>query len=477
MRTTVFVLAACLAMATLSTEASAAPGDELVVEVKGKRNTGISRLSRALRRRLADKLGGLRSTRELRAEQDRLQIPNKDRTKPSRLAEATRGIGAKHLLFVRFSKKGRTYTAKSYLISAEDGSIAKKLKHTYKSSKRAGVAGREIADATLGALEMITGQPIAVAPPPPPPPEVEVPVVPDLPAKTIEPDPEPDKPSAPSLDPATPVAPTLPAMATDATPTNNTVEAPIAATRSKEAPFEVRLAAGIGAGLVRRYNLSSNTLPTSDLSHSLSPVALIELQGELNVNLIDVGLAVKANFRPVSYAVSADNRIDDPGGLLVDGRFGLNYRWEIAQRDGKPLELLPRAGLQLARSSVGEHQDNIVLSSTAMALLFGAGVRIPYDRQLEFDLGFDLGPVLSYSENPTTSGDGGGGLAFNADFAARYWFTKRISLALASQFSLMRLGFEGAPTRTVARDEVGRIFDASLSVTDFGTALIVGTRF
>ncbi|MCA9551129.1 MAG: hypothetical protein KC933_13930, partial [Myxococcales bacterium] len=76
-----------------------------MVELRGDKRAGTDRLSTTLRRTLADALGGLRSSSALHREQDRLQISQEERTRPSQLAAAAKGVGADYLVFVRATRK------------------------------------------------------------------------------------------------------------------------------------------------------------------------------------------------------------------------------------------------------------------------------------------------------------------------------------------------------------------------------------
>ncbi|MEL7239314.1 MAG: hypothetical protein AAGK78_10665, partial [Planctomycetota bacterium] len=127
----------------------------VIVEVKGKRADGRRAFSSRLRRTIADRIGGLRSSRKFRRAQRKLGIPKRKQTYPSRLARAAREIKAEFVVFARVSqsqdKEG--YAAKGYLVSAATGKILTRLDVAFATLKGAGGAGVKMANMMLDALE------------------------------------------------------------------------------------------------------------------------------------------------------------------------------------------------------------------------------------------------------------------------------------------------------------------------------------
>lgn len=462
-----------------SQDAASVKGVPVVVEIRGERKHGADRLSRTLRRALADALGGLRSSRALHREQDRLGISDEERTRPTQLAEAARGVAAEYLVFVRIVRNSRAnYEAKGYLIDAKDAQLLHRSIVKYKRpSKEAGDAGVEIAASMLKAL----GELVATRQPPPPPPPP--PIATQIPEPIIEPavvqppvsDPDPDPDPEPVVAVAPPVSQPPAVQPPVSAPPATGVERP--APRRKKGPIDLRLGLGGGAGLLRSYQVSADGVSASSLSHSLSPQGLAQLSAEITLNKIGLGLMMQAALRPVGYTLSINGQPQDLSGLLIDARGALAYHLGVGERAGQKIELLPAVGLRVGRSSVEAHSTNVLPSATLMVVFAQVGLRLPYDENLEFEASVDFGAVASYSESPVTTGSSGGGFGFGADLGVHYWVSERIGVAFDTRFTLDRLSFSDRPTRAVTRIEQANLQDANVSITDVRTAASVVFRF
>jgi hypothetical protein len=446
-------------------------GIPVVVELKGDKGSGTERLSTTLRRTLADALGGLRSSSALHREQERLQITKEERTRPSQLSVAARGVGADYLVFVRVTRKqaGR-YEAKGYLIDVAGQSVVHKHFAAYQRPKReAGPAGEEMARAMLARLSELKA---AAAPPPPPaaPPVVAMPepVLTAPPPAAPPPDVAvaPPPPAAPP--PAVASAPPPAAPPGPATGAQTEVPAP-----PRERSFQLELSAGGGAGLVRSYRLTGDTVGVSDLSHSLSPLGMVSLGAEARLPKVGVGLLAQASLRPVGYTVVTDGQSNEVGGMLVDVRGLLGYHLGVADRAGRKVRLVPGLGVRMAYSGVSEHPGDIIPSARLVSVLAALGVRFPYDAQLELSAGVDMGLVVAYAERPGTTGDSPSGFTFGADLGLKYWFGDRLGVGFDTRFTMDRLAFSDRPTRPLDANERDVLSEARLTITDARAGLSV----
>ena len=458
-------------------DSSSVKGVPVVVELKGRRKHGADRLSRTLRRTLADALGGLRSSRALHREQARLGITDNESTRPSKLAEAGRGVAAEYLVFVRVTRKRRArYEAKGYLIDTKDAQVVhRSIVKFRRPSKEAGKAGVEIANSMLKGLTEI----VAARQPPPPPPVVAV-----APDPTPEPTPEPAPPvappppaAAPSPEPTPPVAVAPAPEPTPEVQPPPSVQTPAPRRTTKDKALSLRIGLGGGAGVVRNYQVSADQLSASDLSHSLGPQGMARLGLELMLPTIGLGLAVETSLRPVGYTIVVDGENQDLSGLLIDARAALGYHLKVSERAGQAISLVPALGLRLSRAGVEDHPTNVVPSANLTVLFAEVGVRLPYDDNLTFELSADFGVVAGYSESPVTTGESAGGFAFGADLGVHYWISDLLGVAFDSRFSLDRLSLSERPTRAVPANEQANLQDANISITDLRTAVSVMFRF
>ena len=140
----------------------------VVVDVRGPRSPIRSRVSRALRRALADEIGGLHSSRVFRETQRKLRIPPARRTLPSQLARVARHVGAEYVVFVRVGGTQRRPqpSAWGYLLSAKDGAILHKGAVPVSTVQDAPRAAQRIADAIMATLRAASApaEPLAEAP-------------------------------------------------------------------------------------------------------------------------------------------------------------------------------------------------------------------------------------------------------------------------------------------------------------------------
>lgn len=448
-------------------------GVTVVVELRGKRRHGADRLSRTLRRKLADALGGLRSSRALHREQDRLEIPKKERTKPSRLAIAGKGVNAEYLVFVRVARKRRArYEAKGYLIETETAKIIAKHTEKYRRpSKEAGPAGERLAIAMLVAIGKLKA---SEAPPAEPPPIAAAPEPPPLPETPTAPPPNPAEPTPapPPTEPAIAAAPPPSFAPPRRAPTPPpSIETPAPKRRPRRGVAEVRVAVGAGAGLVRSYDISAEAVQVSDLSHSLSPQGMARLVAEVELTKIGLGLSVQGSLRPVGYQVVVDSETRELSGMLLDAQAALRYHLALTERAGLPVQLLPALGVRLSRSGVESHSPAVIPNATLISPFARVGARLPYDEQLELEGGVDFGLAAGYAESPVDSGESPGGFSFGADVGLRYWFGARFGVAFDTRFTMDKLSFSNQPTRAVTRNEQAGLLDVNLSIIDVRSAL------
>ncbi len=489
----------------------------VVPPARGRKQHGGPRLTRGLRRTLSDGLGPLISSRALWRAQRSLRIPKKQRWTRRALGRAGQEVGADYVLYTTITRKGWLYTARARLVNTATLEVQMDFRSQfYDPAKDAENRGRRIGRRTLLKMQTLaeegrllaTGPVISpsspVAEPSPASPSTRVPIVddpaPSAPpaARTPAPDTGPLPPSP--IDPVATTDPAVtaadPATAIDAKgppppPSNEPISLLLVdpePTRVARAPSPpppprpraaaVRLSVTGGAGLLRRYDVSSDAVDDSGLSFPLDPTSLVQTNVELLIPTVGLGAEIDGALRLIRYEVGTLGEDPErPFGFIVNGAFWATYHFELAGSGRGALRLIPKIGARLDVASVDEHAANFVISTTALSVAGGLGLRWPVSRTLEIVLAVDGGWVALYEERPTTSGDAQLGFTVGGELDVRIWLTSAFGIAIDSQFRYMRVDFDGAPTRSVPVAEQEQLQDVTVSTQDVLTSMGLALRF
>ena len=500
----------------------------VVPTARGRKQYGGARLSRSLRRTLTESIGPLIPSRALRKAQRKLGLKGRKKWGRRALGRAGREVGADYVLYTSIKRKGWLYTARARLVNTITGQVQMDFRSQYYDpAKEAADRGQRIGARTLLKMQTLAeeGQLLATGTPPdasapagaPPPAAVppsfdETPsiVAPPSdprpsnelgdPATGLEGEPAIESPPSPApspplvgLEPSAPPPPPFGDEPTNAPMNEARVDEPLrtdapAAEAQIERPLQpsatsvevdiIRFEVGGGAGLLRRYDVSSAAVDDSGLSYPLDPTSLVQAGVDLLWPSVGLGAELDFAFRPVRYEVGIANQAPDrPGGLIINGAGWMTYHFELAGSGRYALRLIPKVGARIDVAPVDEHSANFVISSTAIAVAGGLGLRWPVNRTLEIGLAVDGGWVASYSEDPATSGDGGAGFTVGGDLDLRIWLTSTIGIAIDSRYRFLQVSFDGAPTRQLPTAEQGRLENVTVSTQDLLTSLGIALRF
>ena len=501
----------------------------VVPTARGRKTYGGTRLTRALRRALTDGVGPLISSRAFRDMQSNLQIKGKRRWSRRNLARVGREIGADYVLYVTINRKGWLYTARARFINTMTNEVQMDFRSQYYDpSTDTADRGERIAKRTLLKMQTLAEEGLLQISDPAPSP----PLAPLTAESTIEPmaEPpvaslstdeapadrapqasgssfEPERPERPPLGEATDLdrrpasvaqneAPAPPTIAPRASPPSSRVARAAAADSSAPRASErvqaqapppgldgentavFRFDVSGGAGLLRRYDVSSASVDDSGLSFPLDPTSLV--QAGFDVVIPSVGLGAELDFalRPVRYEVGTVGQEPDmPSGLLINTVLWATYHIILAGDGEQAVRLLPKIGGRLDMAPVDQHAANFVISTTAIAVVGGVELRWPVNRTLELGVAIDGGYIASYSEDPTTSGNDGAGFTAGGDLEVRIWLTSTIGIAFDSRYRYAQVDFDGVPTRQVPDAEQGELENVTVATQDLLTSVGVALRF
>lgn len=508
----------------LAQEWTSIRGIRVVADVRGSKRA-TKKIGKPLKRRLVEAIGPLVSPKDLASAQRKMKLKGKRARSPRNLARAGLKIGAEHIIDVYVKKRGRGASVRTRIIDVATSEIAFEEKTKIASVKREGAGhGRAIGDRLIERLQAITnayGGAVTAKPPPAPPPS-DATVLPEttVTAAPFSGDPDEKQPPEPTPPPATPPPPPVasagetddggvkwfsaggevasgpsdapPPPPADAQPPpppsspsswddldkpSSSYEAPPPATVTEPGDEFIRMSLRAGAGLVRDYTLATNE-GSSALSYQLSPLSMFELDFELRVPRVDVGVVLEGAFRPVGYEVDRGSEgVSFPSGLLIDFAGGLRYHAEVLGEGREALQVIPNLGLRVASSSVEQHPSNVIPSATTVAVRVGADVRYPVNDIFEVDGGLALGLIVSYTESPLASGNSNGGFNAGVNLGARVWLTPYLGLTFENAFNYDTIGFSDQPERTLPPDEEGRLSDVTITVLDVRSSVGVVFRF
>ena len=489
----------------------------VVPQARGRRNWGRDQLTASIRKTIGD--GALLlDPGDYTQAQKKLKIRGRAANRPQNMARAARAIGAQFVLDVRISRQRWLYTATARLIDAETGEEKMNFRSQYyKPRAEAEDRGFRIATRTLQKLGtllesgeipgMIASQaverpgrdPMAFVPPADiADPKDDTSSPQDDPFGRVDQD-EPDQASstrssdrdddalaahdsagssgfAPPPPAEAPFSPESSGSGTtsqfESTPPTTTAVSEPAPT-SFARPLEVlRISISAGAEFVRAYDVTSDAVTNSELSHALSPLGLVSAEIEAIVPDIPFFFRTSASFRPVNYSLDVQNSVPVEGsGILLNALGLVGYQIALSGNERSSIRLIPSAGIRLALSSAAAEINDVVLSSTSLAAIGGLTFRWPLNDVLELDIGVDGGYVFSYSESPTTTGNDGAGFVVGGDLSAQIWLTDTIGILVDNRFVFESVSFKGAPTRAVQESEQAGLTDATVSTRDLFTSV------
>ena len=263
-----------------------------------------------------------------------------------------------------------------------------------------------------------------------------------------------------------------------ATPTPDaTVAAPTAVRPETDDEF-LRIDISGGAGLLRRYDVSSANVGDSGLSYPLDPTSLLRAGVDLLIPKTSLGFDIDFAFRPVQYEVGPVGQpAETPSGMLINTAVWVNYQVPLAGAGRQAIRLIPRIGGRLDTAPVDSHPGNFVIPATSITVVGGVGVRWPINRTLEVSAAIDGGWIASYSEERAVSGDGGTGFSVGGDLDVRIWLSSMIGIAFDTQYRFAQVNFDGLPTRQVPNGETGQLENLTVSTQDLLTSVGMALRF
>jgi hypothetical protein len=480
-------------------EGSVLDGIKLVVDVDGAPNLGTESMGAELRRNMANAVGPLVPSRlydEAKADQKKKAKKAAD---AKALSQAGRRVGAQYVLRLKVQKNKKQVEARLRLIDAESGVVELDERVPSKNPAEARTLGAALAQKAVERLDQLVrarrtlaeiDKPIdpptrteAHAPPPPPPPPV------------VDASPPPPPPPLTAADEerarfvaakeaarraqlegaAKPVSEAPAAAPTPAPPPSTELELPKPERRT---PGILRVAVGGGAGLMRSYQLSSDQVGRSSLSHALDPLGLITVEGELLIPKLSAGVLVRGAFRPLHYAIDTNGpNSSDPAGSLFDASGALTYHLLLRGEGAGALRLIPQLGFRGSFSLVEEHPGDIIPSATTLAVFTGATLRWPVNEVLELAAGLQGGLIVAYQETPQDTGTSASGFNLGGELSARIWVTNHVAIAFDNHLTFDSVAFSGAPTRAVPPDEVGRLADVQVRIWDLRSSVGAAFRF
>lgn len=490
-------LACCLSAVASADEGSVLDGIKLVVDVDGAPNLGTESMGAELRRNMANAVGPLVPSRLYDEAKAELKKKGKKAADAKALSQAGRRVGAEYVLRLKVQKNKRQVEARLRLIDVDSGVVELDERVPSKSPAEARSLGASLAQRATERLDQLVRAKRTLAeierpaeppartetrapPPPPPPPLLEAP--PPPPPNTSADEERARFVAAKEaarraqLDAtANPGSKAQGADQTAPTPPSTELELPKPERRT---PGILRVAVLGGAGLMRSYQLSSDQVGRSSLSHALDPLGLIAVEGELLVPKLSVGVLVRGAFRPLHYVINTNGPTSsDPAGNLFDASGAVTYHLLLRGEGADAVRLIPQLGFRGSFALVEEHPSDIIPSATTLVVFTGATLRWPINEVLELSAGVQGGLIVAYQETPKDTGTSASGFNLGGELSARIWVTQHVAIAFDNHLTFDAVAFSGAPTRAVPPDEVGRLADARVRISDLRSSVGAAFRF
>lgn len=452
----------------------------VVLPARGKLSWGASWFTQSLRKNLSEAIGPLVPYKAYRSAARELGLRGRALYRPENIAKVGRKAGAQYVVTTKITRKGWLYTAHTILVNTLTQEIQMDFRSGYYRPRReAADRGYRTARTTVKKLGILVEEGKVPAPvastadvpeppleePAPPPEETTVATGPE-PEPATTPEPAPTTNDEPNVDPE----PAFAEGASSPPPPEGTEVTYDAPPTPPEEPSDIfRAGLHLGSGLLRTYRLSSDAVDKSRLSYDLEPFA--HMAGAVEFILPGTGLGAFGRFAysPIQFTVTrTDGEPQTPSGNLLELDFGLSYHLALDGKGHDAVELVPRAGVLISALSVDTHPGDAILSQSSIAPVLDLGLRLPAGR-FEILLQGGGGVVVSYEEEPTTSGDPGIGWLIDGRLEARIWISEPVGILLSSSISYFSLGLSGAPERSVPPGE--DLTDASLTCLDLRVGL------
>jgi hypothetical protein len=373
-------------------------------------------------------------------------------------AEGARAASADYLVTVKLSLRRKKFNAAVELIRASDGEVVERMERTF-AGRGALAAGRAIGK-RLGSKAVELGRPEAVAEAPP--------------TRVIEP-PPPER----ALEPPPPVASGIePKEDEDDEVTAKTEIEPSSGKRSGREDGYLRASLAGGSQLASAYTVVVGGEPTG-LAYSLTPLFLANANVVVRIPQIGLFFGARVDFAPVKYQIDVDPPVDpaEPTGQFLSAGGTIGYEvLDLDLTESVRLRLSPMVGIGWDSLSVQSQGDNtIVLSWSAINANGGLDVSLILFDSLVIAAEGRGGYVFSYSEKPTTTGEGGSGVDVLGGLSVRYWLIDLFGIYLDATYEYMRIGMSGEGTR-VRFMEDDPIVDAAIFSADFkvGLGVMIG---
>ena len=369
---------------------------------------------------------------------------------------------------VRRSKKRKGYRVVVELVD-RDGEVTERLRTRYgRGAQKKGMAiGKKLAALIQTERAPLLSQAEAEvdeAPPPPPPPAITENRRPLQPIARRD--------SQPRIEPPAPV--TSGTMVED----NDEPPARIEASASsgsgdgaERSMFRIRVSGG--TQLATNYAVSVGGVDTG-LQYDLGVVPLV--QADLQFALVDVGLGIRGEFAfsPVSYVIDVEPPVDprEPAGMFLGAGGHVFYDIDLATwGEGGRFAIAPLVGGGFSMLSVDSQGPNsVVLGYTAAEVMGGARFIVQLSPNMAIEAEGRGGWLLSFSEDPTTTGPDASGFTIQGGAAVRYWLWSSLGLSLDASYRQMEVSFTGLGNRAIF-DGDPALNDASLSTRDIKVAL------
>ena len=442
-----------MAVAGIETEVAAqtSTDGELVVHVRGRRTRTTRVFGRRLRRRLADEVGPLRSSRDMRATLNKLDLPPEERVRPENYAVAGAAVGARHILDVEAVLLKDKPRLKVRLIRVGDGKLLLDQTTTYGPSTVAADAERilmwtlaelQASNASRPTAPTITGSPEG------PPIVGVIPNEDEAQGKFWY---TPDE----GIEPA--------ASQTDAIPDLGIASRPL--------PRIWHFTLAAGSGVYRNYAVGSETVDRSQLSARTSPVPMVRGAFRLIAPKVGLGIHADVSFRTFDTDIDVEGLdpesvrtqlLDVDGGVLLRLSFGT-------------IDLIPKVGVRVRVAAVEGQNPSVLPSSIAVAPIAGLDA-IFGAPGWDFRAGFDVGWYLVYDEDDSETGDDGQGLTVAGRLGLTAWLTDQLGIGIDSRLIFDRIAFDGTPTRFVPEAEQGQLTDPDLDLLDVQVLAAVRLR-
>jgi hypothetical protein len=376
--------------------------------------------------------------------------------------EGARAAGADYLIRVKMTAaKKKKFVAEAELVRASDGEVVEKTSRTYAGPK-ALATGKTIGR-LLGAKAKELGKIAAPAPEaaPPPPVAKTKPISPDAPDEPVEPeDPEPRTKSV-AIEPK------------EDDDDKATAKTEVGGEKDRSGREDGYLRAGVAGGgqFASAYTVAVGGTPTG-LAYTLTPIGLVNAHVLVRIPQIGIFFGGRFDFSPVKYEIDVTPPVEppDPSGRFLSAGGHVGYGITIDLADAFRLRISPLIGVAWDSLSVQEQGDNTVIVSWS-AIDFNGGLDLGFILfdALVIELSGRAGYVLSYSEKPTTTGDGGKGFDLLAGFAIRYWIIDLLGLYVEGAYGYQKIGMKGTGTR-VGFIEDPPIVDATIFSADLKLA-------